>query len=176
MIFLKQFLAVKIADRIQQISRERCTGCAGNYILDNFHECVKTSLDDRIRLYLPKVKAEALDKLDNLIKLYQQAAWAESEEVRKCCADFIVLLTPKDLQDRRYINEDTVELHPLNMSWLLDTPEPAASAPPQSPVKKPAQSGKKPSGKKPSGKKPSKRKLELDEMEEQLLAKFSKIE
>ena len=130
------FLAVKIADRIQQLSRERCAGCIGQYGLDNFHPCVKTGLEEKIRIFLPKGKAEALDRLDNLIELYQQAAWAEPELVRQSAIDFIVSLTPHDLLDRRYINEDTVDLHPFTMSWLLDTPTPAA--PPQQPKTKKA--------------------------------------
>ena len=170
MIVLKHFLAVKIADRIQQLSRERCPVCGGNYVLDNFHECIMTPLKDRIRFWLHKVKAEALDKFDNLINLYQEAAWAESEVMRQYGVDFIVSLQPKDLQDRRYINEDTVELYPFNMSWLTATYiEPTATACPQPEKTQPAKTKSKP-------KKPTKRKSELDEMEEQLLVKFSKTE
>ena len=181
MIFLKHFLAVKIADRIQQISRERCEGCAGNYILDNFHACVKTSLEERIRLFLPMVKAEAIDKIDNLIALYQQAAWAENEVIRQSAVDFISSISKSDLQDRRYINEDTVQMHPFNMSWLnadyIMEPSPTDSSP-QPPVKKPAlvkniknQSQPKPKNKPTS----TKRKSDLDDMEEQILAKFNQM-
>ena len=176
MIYLKHFLAVKIADRIQQLSRERCTGCTSNYILDNFHACIKTPLDERLRLFLPKVRAEALDKLDNLIRLCQPEAYPVDPTpeqthammgVERQCTDFIISLTPDDLQDRRYINEDTVELYPYNMTWLLDTVTTVttASPPPKQPVKKPAKKSKA-----------VKRKSEIEQMEEQLLAKYSKIE
>ena len=182
MIFLRQFLAVKIADRIQQISRERCGGCTGNYILDNFHACVKTSLEERIRIFLPKVKAEAIDKIDNLIALYQQAAWAESEVAQQCGVDFIVSLSRDDLEDRRFINEDTVELYPFNMSWLISncTTEPSTTTAisPEQPVIKPDLAKniiKNQSQPKPKNK-PTKRKSDLNEMELQLLAKYSKIE
>ena len=164
-VYLRHFLAVKIADRIQQLSRERCPGCMGHYILDNFHACVKNLLPDRISLFLPKVKAEALDKLDNLIEMYQQATWAEPELVRQSAMDFILALTADDLLDRRYINEDTVELHPFNMTWLQDTPNPIA--PPQQPT---------PTKSKPtkSVKDSKKRKSENNEIEVHLPAKFSK--
>ena len=123
---LHQFLAVKIADRIQQLSRDRCPGCIGNYILDNFHPCVNTPLEDKINIFIPKVKEEALHKIDTLIDLYL-LTWSEPEVVRQSAMDFIVSLTPYDLLDRRYINEDTVVLHPFNMSWLLTT---TTAAPP----------------------------------------------
>ena len=79
-------------------------------------------MEEKMLIFLPKVTSEAFDKLDNLIEMYQQAAWlwAEPEIVRQYAIDFIATLTPKKLLDRRYINEDTVSLHPFNMSWLLD--------------------------------------------------------
>ena len=184
MIFLKHFLTVKIADRIQQISRERCEGCAGNYILDNFHACVKTSLEERIRIFLPIVKAEALDKIDNLIALYQQAAWVENEVVRQSGVDIISSISQSDLQDRRFINEDTVQMHPFNMSWLNADCITESSVTPdapslQPPVKKPAlakniknQSKPNPKNKPTSSKRSS---SDLNEMEEQILAKFNKM-
>ena len=159
MLYLKHFLAVKIADRIQQLSRERCPGCMANYILDNFHPCVKTALEERIALFLPKVKTEALDKLENLIELYQQSAWTEPE-IRQYATDFIISLKTDDLIDRRYINEDTVELHPFNMTWLLDMPPTAA--PEQLKPTKP-KSGKKTV---------SKKRKSDDGLEGQLLAKL----
>ena len=159
MLYLKHFLAVKIADRIQQLSRERCTGCMANYILDNFHPCVKTDLKEKISLFLPKVKSEALDKLENLIQLYLYQQWTEPE-IRQYATDFIVSLTPDDLLDRKYINEDTVELYPFNMTWLLDVPP--AAAPEQLKPTKPK-----------SGKKASSKKRKLDDgLEKQLLAKL----
>ena len=183
MLFLKHFLAVKIADRIQQLSRERCEGCSGDFILDNFHACVKTSLGDRIRLFLPLVKAEALDKIDNLVALYHQAAWAEQEVVRQSAVDFIKSLSAADLQDRRYINEDTVQMHPFNMSWLNADCITESSATPdapslQPPAKKPALAKNIKNQSKPNPKnKPtsSKRSSDLNEMEEQILAKFNKM-
>ena len=182
MLFLKHFLAVKIADRIQQLSRERCTGCTGNYILDNFHACVKTSLEERIRLFLPMVKAEAIDKIDNLIALYQQAAWAENEVVRQSGVDIISSISQSDLQDRRFINEVTVQMHPFNMSWLnadcITEPYTTTDSSTPPPVKKPALPKNIKTQSKPNAKnKPtsSKRSSELNEMEEQILAKFNKM-
>ena len=163
LVYLNHFLAVKIADRIQHLSRERCPGCIEGYVLDNFHACVKNVLEERIALFLPKVKAEALDNLDNLLRLYQQAAWADPELVRQSAMDFILKLTPAKLMDRRYINEDTVELHPLNMTWLLDTPQHLA------PLEQP-----EPTKPKPTKNTKDSKKRKTEENDGQLLPKYSK--
>ena len=163
LVYLNHFLAVKIADRIQHLSRERCPGCIEGYVLDNFHACVKNILVERIHLFLPKVKAEALDNLDKLIELYQDAAWAEPELLRQSAMDFILKLTPEKLIDRRYINEDTVALHPFNMTWLLDTPQPLAPLEQAKPTKpKPTKNAK------------DSKKRKSEEIEGQFAAKFSK--
>ena len=120
-----RFLVIKIAGRVQQISREKCIGCVSGFILDQLHPCMGICIMKKIERFLPKAKYDALTRLDELFAMYAKNAWIEDEVAHKEAAIiFIELLQPRHVMDRRYINEDSVREHPFDDSWLVDaTPE-----------------------------------------------------
>ena len=76
-------------------------------------------IKDKIELFLPRVKDEALSKFDNLFHLYQQTAWVDDEQIFiEGGRAFIGHLKADHLLDRRYINEDTVMEYQYNTTWL----------------------------------------------------------
>ena len=116
----EQFLVVKIAERVQELSRLKCPGCVTVYPLDQLHHCMTVPLKDRIKLFLPRAKDEALARLNNLFHLYHSL-------YQKACVDyiegsraFIAKLTVNHLIDRRYVNEDSVVMYPYNTTWLYE--------------------------------------------------------
>ena len=124
----ERFIVVKVAERVQILSREKCNACVNGLILDQLHNCMQVTLKEKIKMFLPRAKADALTRLDRLFSLYQQSSWVEDErahlEAGENCIEF---LTPDDLLDRRFINEDTVLEYPFNPSWLSDELSPVVS-------------------------------------------------
>ena len=120
----ERFLVVKVAERVQELSRQKCHGCDAGYNLDQLHHCMILPIKDKIELFLPRAKDEALARLNNLFHLYQQTAWEDDEQVLiDGGRTFIVKLNVNHLMDRRYVNEDTVMENPYNTSWLADETE-----------------------------------------------------
>ena len=117
----ERFLVLKIAERVQLISREKCSGCVTGLVLDQLHQCMQITLKEKVARFLPRAKAEALTRLDQLFSLYHQTAWVDDDHIHlKSGEQFIDFLKAEDLLDRRYVNEDSVIEHPFNMSWLTD--------------------------------------------------------
>ena len=117
----ERFLVLKIAERVQFISREKCSGCVTGLILDQLHQCMQITLKEKVARFLPRAKNEALTRLDKLFSLYHQTAWVDDDHIHiKSGEQFIEFLKTEDLLDRRYVNEDSVIEHPFNMSWLTD--------------------------------------------------------
>ena len=117
----ERFIVVKIAERVQELSRQKCTGCINQHTLDQLHPCNMVEITERIRLFLPKVKSEALSRVENLLQLYQHNAWiSDEQEFLDGGTKFIKNLSIANLIDRRYINEDTVFEHPYDSSWVAN--------------------------------------------------------
>ena len=117
----EKFLVVKVAERVQLMSREKCSGCVHGQLLDQLHDCMKVSLKDKLKMFLPCVKAEALERLNQLFSLYQQTAWVDDEHSHlEIGENLIKCLQVEDILDRRYINEDSTQEFPFNTSWLTD--------------------------------------------------------
>ena len=115
-----QFLVVRILERIQNLSNEKCSGCAKNYRFSSLHPCVKTSLTERIDMFLPQAKTEALEKMDRLITLFQQSfnLLQNKEAYLQIGITFVENLLPKQVIDRRFINEDTEEMFQYDDGWV----------------------------------------------------------
>ena len=118
------FLAVKVAERVQQLSREKCSGCLSELIIDQLHPCMRISMEKKIEMFLPRAKKEALERLDYIFHIYKQTnciSDADDQMFLEAGENFIQELDPDDLLDRRYINEDSVVEHgPFDISWLTD--------------------------------------------------------
>ena len=67
-----QFLVVRVLERIQNVSNEKRSGCAKNYRFSILHPCVKTSLTERVDMFLPQAKTEVMEKMERLISLLVQ--------------------------------------------------------------------------------------------------------
>ena len=116
-----KFLVIKIAERVQQISREQCAGCVGGFVLDQLHPCMKLALIAKVEKFLPKAKYEALTRLDKLYEMYAKTTLlVEGVAYKEAGEDFIEFLQPHHVLDRRYVNEDSVFEYPFDPSWLMD--------------------------------------------------------
>ena len=117
----QRFLVVKIADRIQQISQEKCTGCIAKTRLDQLHPCMMKTLTERMEMFLPRAKSEAARRIGKLYNVFQQSSWVDDAHTHIQDGEyFITKLQPDDLLDRRYVNEDSVIEYPYDVSWLYD--------------------------------------------------------
>ena len=117
----KRFIVLKIAERVQELSRQKCYGCISGYCLDQLHQCVTVPLKEKIRIFLPRAKEEAISKLDNMFHLFQEKVWIDDESAFiEAGREFIKNIDFLDLLDRRYVNEDTVLEYPYNTTWLSD--------------------------------------------------------
>ena len=117
-----KFLVIKIAERIQQISRDKCDGCAGGFVLDQLHPCMRMNLDARTERFLPKAKYDALTRLDSLFNMFGKTTYVESllaSAYVEAAEQFLDSLQPHQVLDRRYVNEDSVIEHPFDQTWLL---------------------------------------------------------
>ena len=113
----KRFIVVKMAERVQELSRQKCNGCICGYCLDQLHQCVTVPLEEKTRIFFPRAKEEALSKFYNM---YGQA-WIDNESAFiEDGKAFIKNIDFLDLLDRRYVNEDTVMEYPYNTTWLSD--------------------------------------------------------
>ena len=120
-----KFLVIKIAERVQQISRDRCSGCTTGYILDQLHPCSKLSLDAKIEMFLPMAKNNAQNRINQLYELFTRTTYVDSflsNSYIEAGQAFIESLELRSIIDRRYINEDSVIEHPFDQTWLVDTP------------------------------------------------------
>ena len=77
----ERFLVLKIAERVQLISREKCSGCVTGLVLDQLHQCMQITLKEKVARFLPRAKAEALTRLDKLFSLYHQTAWVDDDHI-----------------------------------------------------------------------------------------------
>ena len=122
MLYLfEKFLVVKVAERVQELSRKECPGCKAGYILDQLHLCRIVSLKDRIVHFLPIAREEASQEknLSNLFQIFASNMWIEDNNLYlEGGRQFISSITPSMLRDRRYVNEDSVLEYPFNTSWL----------------------------------------------------------
>ena len=115
----ERFLVVKIAERVQELSRHKCQACITGYSLDQLHLCMSIPLKEKIVLFLPRAKEDAISRVNNLFHLYQQTAWVDDEQVFiEGGTAFIKKITVDHLLDRRFVNEDTVMEYPYNTTWL----------------------------------------------------------
>ena len=78
-----RFLVLKIAERVQFISREKCSGCVTGLILDQLHQCMQITLKEKVARFLPRAKNEALTRLDKLFSLYHQTAWVDDDHISR---------------------------------------------------------------------------------------------
>lgn len=127
------FLVVKIHDRVQEMSREKCSGCQLQHRFDVLHPCITTTLEKRIYKFFSHAVVEALEHLMSLLSEYQvtHVLFEEPSFYLNSGHAFIEALRPEQLVDRRYINEDTGLLFPFDSSWVRPTqlkiPEPDQS-------------------------------------------------
>ena len=120
MLYLfEKFLVVKVAERVQELSRKGCPGCVAGRILDQLHLCQLVPLKERIAHFLPTASEEAHSNLSNLFHIFSTTMWIEDNDLYlEGGRQFISSITPSMLRDRRYINEDSVFEYPFNTSWL----------------------------------------------------------
>ena len=118
-----QFLIARILERIQQISKEVCRGCEMRFKFATLHPCESNSLFQRITLFLPSAKAEALEKIDRLVKNYKRNfdLFLDEEEHVEVGESFLRNLQPHHLLDIRYINEESDSTFDLDCSWREPT-------------------------------------------------------
>ena len=81
---------------------------------------MKTSLTERIDMFLPQAKTEALEKMERLITLFQQSfnLLQNKEAYLQIGITFVENLLPKQVIDRRFINEDTEEMFQYDDGWV----------------------------------------------------------
>lgn len=117
-----QFLVVKIFELIQQSSREKCNGCQNHFRFDSLHDCMKTTIQDRIKMFFPESKNEVLNKLDRLLGLFQQSFTLNQspDAYLQVGETFLNKLLPNQIVDRRFINEDSELMFTYDQSWQED--------------------------------------------------------
>ena len=120
-----QYLVVRIFERIQSISSEKCSGCAHGYRFGSLHPCVKTSLSERIVMFLPQAKEEAIEKMSRLVSLFEQDFnLSNTETYSSVGKSFLESLEQKQVLDRRFINEDAETMFKYDQSWLTFQDDP----------------------------------------------------
>lgn len=85
----------------------------------SLHPCETFSLLQRVKMFLPSAKAEALDKVVGLVKNYSEyykLAIGEEEYV-EIAELFLQNLQPEHLLDTKYINEGNESALNLDSSW-----------------------------------------------------------
>jgi len=121
-----KFLVVKIADRVQQLSQEKCMGCVQRQRHDQLHDCTRITLLEKIEKFLPTVKEEAMVHFEQLYELFKKSNWLGDFDYRASGISFVEVISSRELLDRRFINEDTDEEHPFDMSWLMEMERPSS--------------------------------------------------
>ena len=129
-IQFRQFLIVKLYDRVQEMSREKCSGCHFKYRFDILHPCITTPLDVRIYKFFTQAVTEVLGNLGTLLAAYEEMYMLLEEPSAYLteAKSFIQAIHPDQLVDRKYINEDTGPAFPFDSSWLTqptDSPNPS---------------------------------------------------
>ena len=121
------FLVVKLFDRVQELSREQCSGCKVKHRFDILHPCITTPLHKRIERFFPFAKAEALDNMDKLLKMYKEAfvLFCDPIQYLEAGDNFVTSFPVSNLIDRRYINEDTDSVFAFDSSWTVKEEPPA---------------------------------------------------
>lgn len=114
----RQSLVVRISERIQALCISECSGCKNDYRYAILHPCQKLSLSDRVEYFLPQVINEALEKMEILVELYQKIFTFPTTNFENEGRIFVQQLTPEQLFDRRYINEDTAYTFQYDSSWF----------------------------------------------------------
>ena len=113
----RQFLVVRIAERIQDLCKIECSGCQKLYRFSSLHPCQKLSWADRVYMFLPQVLTEALEKMEKLIALFHKSYAYPTDNFDVWGTQFVESLAAKDILDRRYINEDTGYMIEYDNSW-----------------------------------------------------------
>ena len=120
-----QYLVVRVFERIQSLSIEKCGGCVKNYRFSSLHPCVKTSLSERIVMFLPQAKEEAIEKMSRLVSLFEQDFnLSNTETYSSVGKSFLESLEQKQVLDRRFINEDAETMFKYDQSWLTFQDDP----------------------------------------------------
>lgn len=117
-----QLLVVRCYEVVQQLSHERCQGCKFNYRFDCLHECIKTSIQERVKIFLPEAKKQVLQRMDQIMGQFQQnfPLHQPLETYLQVGEAFVHKLSPVQLTDRRFIHEGTGELFAFDLSWRED--------------------------------------------------------
>ena len=102
-----QFLVVRTFERIQILSREKCSGCVNQYRFDTLHDCIKTGIQERVRLFFPAARDEVSQRLERLLQHFQRSfTLQQSPEIYLEVGEaFLNKLSSEQLTDRRFINE-----------------------------------------------------------------------
>ena len=116
-----RFLVIKVAERVQQIAQQKCSGCANQFVLDQLHPCMRISTEEKVFMFLPQAKLDALTRYDKLYELFTKTTYIlDDVACREAGEHFIELMQPNDILDRRFINEDSVLEYEFDLSWLND--------------------------------------------------------
>ena len=114
----RQFLIVRISERIQDISSAQCAGCQRNDRFGSLHPCQRLSLTTRMDMFLPQVVTEVLEKMYQLLQLFHHQFTFNTSEYMELADQFVHQLDTKQVYDRRYVNEDTASMFEYDNSWL----------------------------------------------------------
>ena len=114
----RQFLIVRICERIQDICITECSGCKYNHRFAALHPCQKLSLADRVDMFLPRVLTEALDNMEKLVAILPEHFKFTNVHYMLYGSEFVLQLTAKQLFDRRFINEDTALMFEYDDRWF----------------------------------------------------------
>lgn len=123
-----QFLAARILERVQQISKEVCRGCVLQYKFHNLHPCEINSLPHRVEMFLASAKTEALEKLASLLKSFQRnfTLFQEEDIYLEEGYNFLQDLQPRDIIGVSYIDEETESKFGIDSSWREPEADPLA--------------------------------------------------
>ena len=117
---VRQSLVVKIVDRIRDLSIQKCSGCMMDYRFGSLHPCQKNSLTTRTELFLPQVLTEVLERIERLLDLHQNQFMFPVMSLLDFAREYVQQLTPDQVYDRQYINQDTADMFPYNNSWIVE--------------------------------------------------------
>lgn len=121
-VLFRQYLVVRIVERIQDLSITNCLACAENQDarFAALHPCQQTPLTERLSLFLPQALTEVLDNMSTLAQRYQKTFWCIEDYVEEA-KRFVHQLTVQQILDRQYINEGTSTIFQYDNSWLYPT-------------------------------------------------------
>ena len=116
----RQLLVVRITERIQDLSKIKCSGCQNAFRFSSLHPCQKLSLSDRIDMFLPQVLTEALERMPHLVAMFHNKYEHDTTNYEDWGKQFVQQLASKDILDRRFINEDTGCIFEYDNSWCSE--------------------------------------------------------